>query len=475
MSFHNSFINSTIICNGKKDVDIDALNLLASGGINELCQCSYKNEKGHHHFIYETDDLIPLSQLQAGLTFENVIDILSSAMAMIKQLKANNLVLDDIKNAKEYVFKADDVFKFIYIPIEHKPNLHVRDYLLKLISVIHHKDIRLTQLIKDIRKRKDDQQLIDYMAEFLASFGYYDSFSEEGTSLLSDEGETTVLNQADFDNMNGSSEGETTVLSQADYNSMNGQVEELVENEQASYSYEGSAEGETTVLSQADFDSMNGSSEGETTVLSQADYNSMNGQVEELVENEQASYSYEGSAEGETTVLSQADFDSMNGSSEGETTVLSQVNYDEDDELRVETQTTSTTMYYADESSECATTVLTSEPVFAHHVTAGEIDSDYSLYFIRNLNGEKISIDVTPFTIGKDSNNMDFVINNNSVSRHHATIIYEDGSYYIMDNHSTNGTTIEGIRLQPDERAEIGNGYIISLGNESFQAHIERR
>ena len=420
MSFHNSFINSTIICNGKKDVDIDALNLLASGGINELCQCSYKNEKGHHHFIYETDDLIPLSQLQAGLTFENVIDILSSAMAMIKQLKANNLVLDDIKNAKEYVFKADDVFKFIYIPIEHKPNLHVRDYLLKLISVIHHKDIRLTQLIKDIRKRKDDQQLIDYMAEFLASFGYYDSFSEEGTSLLSDEGETTVLNQADFDNMNGSSEGETTVLSQADYNSMNGQVEELVENEQASYSYEGSAEGETTVLSQADFDSMNGSSEGETTVLSQ-------------------------------------------------------VNYDEDDELRVETQTTSTTMYYADESSECATTVLTSEPVFAHHVTAGEIDSDYSLYFIRNLNGEKISIDVTPFTIGKDSNNMDFVINNNSVSRHHATIIYEDGSYYIMDNHSTNGTTIEGIRLQPDERAEIGNGYIISLGNESFQAHIERR
>jgi len=530
MSFHNSFINSTIICNGKKDVDIDALNLLASGGINELCQCSYKNEKGHHHFIYETDDLIPLSQLQAGLTFENVIDILSSAMAMIKQLKANNLVLDDIKNAKEYVFKSDDVFKFIYIPIEHKPNLHVRDYLLKLISVIHHKDIRLTQLIKDIRKRKDDQQLIDYMAEFLASFGYYDSFSEEGTSLLSDEGETTVLNQADFDNMNGSSEGETTVLSQADYNSMNGQAEELVENEQDSYSYEGSAEGETTVLNQADFDNMNGSSEGETTVLSQADYNSMNGQVEELVENEQdsysyegsaegettvlsqadfdsmngssegettvlsqadynsmngqaeeavaneqASYSYEGSAEGETTVLSQADFDSMNGSSEGETTVLSQVDYDEDDELRVETQTTSTTMYYADESSECATTVLTSEPVFAHHVTAGEIDSDYSLYFIRNLNGEKISIDVTPFTIGKDSNNMDFVINNNSVSRHHATIIYEDGSYYIMDNHSTNGTTIEGIRLQPDERAEIGNGYIISLGNESFQAHIERR
>jgi len=475
MSFHNSFINSTIICNGKKDVDIDALNLLASGRINELCQCSYKNEKGHHHFIYETDDLIPLSQLQAGLTFENVIDILSSAMAMIKQLKANNLVLDDIKNAKEYVFKSDDVFKFIYIPIEHKPNLHVRDYLLKLISVIHHKDIRLTQLIKDIRKRKDDQQLIDYMAEFLASFGYYDSFSEEGTSLLSDEGETTVLNQADFDNMNGSSEGETTVLSQADYNSMNGQAEELVENEQDSYSYEGSAEGETTVLNQADFDNMNGSSEGETTVLSQADYNSMNGQVEELVENEQDSYSYEGSAEGETTVLSQADFDSMNGSSEGETTVLSQVDYDEDDELRVETQTTSTTMYYADESSECATTVLTSEPVFAHHVTAGEIDSDYSLYFIRNLNGEKISIDVTPFTIGKDSNNMDFVINNNSVSRHHATIIYEDGSYYIMDNHSTNGTTIEGIRLQPDERAEIGNGYIISLGNESFQAHIERR
>lgn len=44
-----------------------------------------------------------------------------------------------------------------------------------------------------------------------------------------------------------------------------------------------------------------------------------------------------------------------------------------------------------------------------------------------------------------------------------------------MDNNSTNGTTIEGIKLQPGEKGEIGNGYIILLGNESFQAHIERR
>lgn len=52
MNLNSGFINSTIICNEKKDVDLDALNLLASGEVAGLCQCSYKSESKHHHFIY---------------------------------------------------------------------------------------------------------------------------------------------------------------------------------------------------------------------------------------------------------------------------------------------------------------------------------------------------------------------------------------------------------------------------------------
>ncbi len=379
MSLNSGFINSTIICNEKKDVDLDALNLLASGETVALCQCSYKNESKHHHFIYNTDDLMPLTQLQAGLSFENVIDILSAASKMIQELTESNLCLDNVKNAAEYVFKADTDYKFVYIPIIQKPRLSMRDYLIKLVSVVHHKDVRLSQFIKELRKKKNNEQALAYLNAFVASYGSQYNFSDEDTSLLSDEGATSLLGD----------EGATSLL---------GIEAKATENE-------------TSLLP----------NDGNAAVLSQANYNDV--------------YDAANTGPGSAKL----------------------------------------TEYFLDETGEYETTVLTHQPVFPSQPVYREIESEYYLYLTRNLNGEKITIDMTPFTIGKDINNMDFVLNNDSVSRHHATIIYEDGNYFIMDNHSTNGTMIEGIKLQAGEKGEIGNGYIISLGNESFQAHIERR
>ena len=370
MSFNGGFLNSTIVCNEKKEVDLDALNLLASGEAVGLCQCSYKYENKHHHFIYDTNDYIPLTQLQAGLSFENVIDILSAAADMIRFLSENNLYLDNVKNTKEYIFKADIGYKFVYTPIIQKPRLSIKDYLLKLVSVVHCKDIRLSQFIKELRKKKDNGQALAYLTAFAASYNSQHDYSGEETALLGDENATSLLG--------------------AGINSL---------------------ENETSLLSD----------EGDTTVLSQADYS---GEYDEI----------------------NSDFDSAR-----------------------------LTEYYSDESGECETTVLTSQPVLQSQASVRERNNEHCLYFIRSLNGEKITIDMTPFTIGKDSANMDFVLNNDSVSRHHATVIYEKGNYYIMDNNSTNGTMIEGIRLQAGEKGEIENGYIINLGNESFQAHIERR
>lgn len=378
MSLINGFINSTIICNEKKDVDLDALNLLASGEFSQLCHCAYKNENKHHHFIYDTNGLIPLAQLQASLSFENVVDILSAASTLLNVIVENRLALDNIKNAKEYIFRSDEGYKFIYIPITHKTHVCIRDYLIKLLSVIHHKDVRLTQFVKELRKKKENAQALAFLEEFVSSYKSHYDCSEDDTSLLSDEGATSILAE----------EGATSLLGVNFGNSEN--------------------------------DASRVSDEGETTVLSQSNYS--------------------------------ADYETVNTST---------------DSARL-------TRIFHDESGEYETTVLTSQPLIQSQLN-NEIKSDCCLYLIRNLNGEKITIDVTPFTIGKDSVNMDFVLNNDSVSRHHATVIYENGDYFIMDNNSTNGTTIEGIRLQTGEKGEIGNGYIISLGNESFQAHIERR
>lgn len=376
MSLNNGFINSTIICNEKKEVDLDALNLLAAEKLFPFCRCTYKNEKKHHHFIYDTKDLVSLTRLQAGLSSEDVIDILSSVSDLLKMLAENNLIIDNVKNANEYIFRADDGYKFIYIPLIRKEHISVKEYLIKLLSVIHHKDVRINQFVKELRKKNENEQACEFLAKFVSSYKNRYDFSEDETSLLSDEGETTLLEN----------EG-VPPLPDVD---------------------RGNSEKADSILSD----------EGETTVLAETD--------------------------------NSADYDIM------------------DDDYADPTE------FFSDESGEYETTVLTSRPVVQMQSVSRDIESKYCLCLIRNRNGEKISVDVTPFTIGKDSSNMDFVLNNDSVSRHHATIIYENGDYFIMDNNSTNGTTIEGIKIQPGEKGEIGNGYIISLGNESFQAHIER-
>ena len=103
-----------------------------------------------------------------------------------------------------------------------------------------------------------------------------------------------------------------------------------------------------------------------------------------------------------------------------------------------------------------------------------EPDVSYKLYLIRNSNSQVINVTGNYFTLGKDSGNVHAYIDNNSVSRHHATITFENGCYYIMDNKSTNGTTVEGIRLQPYEKAQLFDNSIVSLGTETITIKMER-
>lgn len=358
MIFNNSFLNGTVTCNERKAVDLDALNLLASGAVEELCPCTYKNEKGHHHFVYHTTGLVPFARLQASLTFDDMVLMLESALRLVGQMSGARLILDHVKISKEYLFKNGNAFQFVYIPLIGKPHLTVKEFILKLLSVIHSKDARVVHLTKELRKIKEDAQVMAYLGQFLTSFRSSMMYApQNGFAEQDDGGATTLLNASAMTPMD----------------------------------------------------------EGETTVLSQASYEEMSPESARL------------------------------------------------------------TAYFQDESAEYETTVLTSQPVVEQPISLSTLDCPYSLYLIRNINGERIPIDVTPFTIGKDGANMDYVLDNASVSRYHATVIYENGIYYITDNQSTNGTMIEGVRLQPHEKAELGSGYMITLGTESFQAHIERR
>lgn len=390
MILHNSFMNSTITCSGNREVDLDALNLVASGAHDCLCACSYANEKGHHQFVYETDALTPFVHIRAGLTFAECAGLLSAGLSVIKLAQGEGLVLDNLRLSKEYIFCAQSGYKFVYIPIVRRSHVHVKELVAKLISTIHIKDERISRLAKEIRKAKSDPQILELLESFVRDFSATGNWGEEETSLLNSA--TPALTPT-FE------EGETTVLSQA------------------------AAE----------------TGEGETTLL---------GHME--------------AGEGETSILGQTEQDMLNA-------------YEPQETVHSVMTSERLTAFLQDDSSEYETTVLTSQPQEAQRTVITGQSSAYVLNLVRNSTGEKIAVEITPFSIGKDRQSVDYALDNDSVSRHHATIVFEDGNYYIIDNGSTNGTMIEGVRLQPAEKAELGNGYIISIGNETFQALLERR
>lgn len=80
-------------------------------------------------------------------------------------------------------------------------------------------------------------------------------------------------------------------------------------------------------------------------------------------------------------------------------------------------------------------------------------------------------------TIGRDETN-DIVIDVPTVSGLHATIEYKDGEYWITDERSTNGTTVNGERIKPYQEYKLKSGDEIYFGPEvksEFVSEIRRK
>lgn len=89
--------------------------------------------------------------------------------------------------------------------------------------------------------------------------------------------------------------------------------------------------------------------------------------------------------------------------------------------------------------------------------------------FTRKKNGESARIAKAVFTIGKERAKVDFCIpDNTSISRTHAKIVYRSGSYYIVDNNSTNFTFVNGNKLGSGQEMKLNSGDVIKLSDEEF-------
>jgi len=70
-------------------------------------------------------------------------------------------------------------------------------------------------------------------------------------------------------------------------------------------------------------------------------------------------------------------------------------------------------------------------------------------------------------TIGRKKN-CDILIDNLTISSHHASITNEGGEFYIQDHESTNGIFVNDIKVN---KKTIKNGDIIRLGKAILMIH----
>ena len=92
----------------------------------------------------------------------------------------------------------------------------------------------------------------------------------------------------------------------------------------------------------------------------------------------------------------------------------------------------------------------------------------------RKRTGETVKVEKDIFKLGRSMQRADYCINNNSgISNIHAMIIKENNQYYVKDNHSTNGTYVDGEKiLDSTLLVSLHEGSIIQLYDEEIEFHL---
>ena len=86
--------------------------------------------------------------------------------------------------------------------------------------------------------------------------------------------------------------------------------------------------------------------------------------------------------------------------------------------------------------------------------------------------GSRYNITDFPATVGKGSAANVRIEGNTAISRVHLLIRYTGQCFAVEDKNSTNGTFINGNRLEPGELVKLNNGDRLGMGNETFTVEI---
>lgn len=108
------------------------------------------------------------------------------------------------------------------------------------------------------------------------------------------------------------------------------------------------------------------------------------------------------------------------------------------------------------------------QPVEATQFFSGEEIELHYLYYQGNEKHSNFTLEVFPFVIGKGEKGIDGRIINPLVSRIHSQVDYVDKSYYLTDLNSTNGTYLNGQRLEPRQQIKLTPGDYIQFARVPY-------
>lgn len=120
----------------------------------------------------------------------------------------------------------------------------------------------------------------------------------------------------------------------------------------------------------------------------------------------------------------------------------------------------------AEESDEPERTVSDSKDIIKKSLRLSWIDDETG-------KTKDVTIDQFPFSIGRKSDENDYALRRKGVSRKHMHFENVEDKIYIVDDNSTNGVKLNGIKIKVDERTEVKSGDRISLGGITVTLRME--
>lgn len=92
---------------------------------------------------------------------------------------------------------------------------------------------------------------------------------------------------------------------------------------------------------------------------------------------------------------------------------------------------------------------------------------------IRKKNGERLEINKAEFLIGRERNKVTYCISDNtSIGRTHAKVVVRNGTSYLVDLNSTNGTFVNGVKASPNQEVPLKNGDKVVFADETFEFQV---